>query len=371
MSKLWLAVINMRKSVVGLLIICLLLCGCGSPKPESQEKQQNKKALKALDSLESQNEKIIQMLKGPVAHEEGTNEGGGQEQKSAKEESSQEESSQKPDGQEEGAQKKEDQKKEGQGEDSQKTEGQKEGAQKQESQKESQKEGSQKPEGQEEGAEKQEGQEEGSEKQQGEEEKSGGEESSHQGGISQESQDILMQGEKIDDQQWQKINEGIVELHQIFNEYMPLAMKQGASQDLNSHATDALNQMTMEAEKKELLVTLLEANNLSGYISEFYALHQDTRAPIKRSIYYTRSIILASLANDWQTSQAAMNELKSIWEIQKPGIAESAKDTVEKIDRAVTDLETVIQEKNQNLIKIKGNILMKNLAELESTIKTD
>jgi hypothetical protein len=129
--------------------------------------------------------------------------------------------------------------------------------------------------------------------------------------------------------------------------------------------------MTMEAEIKEHLKTLLEANSLSGLYSEFYALHKDKRAPIKRSIYFTRSIILASLASDWQTCEAAMNELESIWEIQKPGFSENEKETVEKIDRAVADLKTVIQEENQNLVKIKGNILIINLTELEMAMKTD
>jgi len=333
MRKLWCTVLKRKKRVVGLLMLCLLLCACGSAKPESSEEQQNKKALKALEALETQNEKLIQMLKGPSAQEGQTSQSGEQGQRSSKEKS----------GQEEG---------------SQKTEGQKDGAKKQESQKGSQ----------EEGAQKKQSQEEGSDKQQGDEKKSGGDQ---KGGGSQEGQDILMQGDQIDDQDWQKINEGIVELHQRFNEYMPLAMKQGASQDLNSHATDTLNQMTMEAEIKEHLKTLLEANSLSGYISEFYALHKDKRAPIKRSIYFTRSIILASLASDWQTCEAAMNELESIWEIQKPGFSENEKETVEKIDRAVADLKTVIQEENQNLVKIKGNILIINLTELEMAMKTD
>jgi len=353
MGKLWCTVLNRKKRVVGLLMLCLLLCACGSAKPESSEEQQNKKALKALEALETQNEKLIQMLKGPSAQEGQTSQSGEQGQRSSKEKSGQEEGSQKTEGQKDGAKKQESQK-----EDSQKTEGQKDGAKKQESQKE----------GQEEGAQKKQSQEEGSDKQQGDEKKSGGDQ---KGGGSQEGQDILMQGDQIDDQDWQKINEGIVELHQRFNEYMPLAMKQGASQDLNSHATDTLNQMTMEAEIKEHLKTLLEANSLSGYISEFYALHKDKRAPIKRSIYFTRSIILASLASDWQTCEAAMNELESIWEIQKPGFSENEKETVEKIDRAVADLKTVIQEENQNLVKIKGNILIINLTELEMAMKTD
>lgn len=175
--------------------------------------------------------------------------------------------------------------------------------------------------------------------------------------------------EKPQDKIWDEVNKNIIELHSLFNEYIPVAAKLGASADLSVNANNALNQLTKMAETRNHNEVLNEANNLHKAICDYFVLHQDKRAPAKLLLFHARRVMLASRLGDWQTADAAANAMKELWNTQKTAYGDEQKDAVAMLDLSVSNLVGVVAEQNQNLVAIKGLIVLQNIAELEKSLE--
>ena len=314
-----------------LIVMGLILTSCGSPKKtESKGDQENQLALNMLKDIEKKNEQIIQLMSGPANVEEG----------------SQSQQSQQGGQSQQGQQSQEPQQSQGS----------------QQSQEPQQSQGSQQSQ--------QPQQSQGSQQSQQPQQSQG----SQQSPKPQQSQDPLKnpgaeQGQLVDEQKWLEIDKSIVELHTLFNEYMPSALKMSVDPGLNNGATDSLNLLTKKAQEKNYMDVLWESNNLYKYICSFYALHQDKAAPVKLDLYYARSIMLGGMVADWTATDSALKDLKNAWLAQRTMYSDKQKDAVAKLDFSIGEIEKVIADKNQGLVQIKGKILMKNIAELEKGLE--
>jgi len=316
------------KAAFALGLACLIFSGClqsGSDSKDQQmqmqmqKQQDHEKALKTLEEIESMNEAIIRLLDGPA--NPGMEEDGDQRQ-----------------GKQPG--------KEQQG---------KQGDQKQgEEQQQDQKQGK--------------GQQQG-EEQQGKEQQEQQQGKDQQGQQEQRQQDQDAQGQKAQDVVWDGVNQNIIELHTLLNEYIPAAAKLGADAELGANASNTLNQMTKKAETRNHNEVLTEANNLFKAICDYYSLHQDKRAPAKLLLFHARRVMLSARVGDWQTAGAAMKNLEETWDAQKNTYGDKQKDIVAMLDLSVANLSGAVAEKNRNLAAIKGLIVLNNISELEKSLE--
>lgn len=338
------------KPLIVLISLGILLSSCGTQKEKQKSGDQSRgqdlqMALSILSDIESTNEKVILSLNGPAAVEaEDAQQQGQKENQEQQKKEVQGTQSEQPGGQ--------------QGQQSQQPGGQQ----------------SQQPGGQQSqqpgGQQGQQSQQPGG--QQGQQSQQPGGQQGQQSQQPQESQQPGGQQGQQSQQQapdWKSISASIVEMHTMLNEYLPLATKLGSSSELNNGASDTLNRLTEKAEGKDSMAVLVECNNLFNYMADYYAIFQEKSAPLKKILFYARGTMLASMNADWQTSQSAMKELMSLWQAHKPTLMQDQKDSVSQLDLAITDLDKVVREKNQNLVHIKGGILMKNTAELEKSMK--
>lgn len=312
----------------------LFLSSCGKSKDQEkkdQEQQEQEKAIKMLEEIESVNESIILILNGPASPRKGE----GQEQQQGNgEQQNQQQDQQGQQDQQQGSDEQQDQQ---QGKDQQQ-----QGNREQQDQ-----------QGQQDQQQGKDQQQKGSEEQQNQQQQQG-----------KESQE-----QKPQDKIWKDVNENIIELHSLLNEYIPAAAKLGASTELSSNANDALNQLTKRAEAKDHNEVLTEANNLYKAICDYFTLHRDKRAPAKLLLYHARRVMLAAKIGDWQTAGEAMDELKEMWNTQKTSYGEDQKDDVAMLDLSVSNLSGVVDEKNQNLVAIKGLLVLQNISELEKGLE--
>jgi len=310
----------------------LFLSSCGKSKDQEkkdQEQQEQEKAIKMLDEIESVNESIILILNGPAIP--GKGEGQEEQQDNKEQQNQQQDQQQEQDNGEQQNQKKDQQQEQGNGEqpDQQEQQDQQQGKD----------------------------QEQQSQQQQGKE----------QQGQQQQGKEATDQ--KPQDKIWTGVNENIIELHSLLNEYIPAAAKLGASTELSSNANNALNQLTKKAEARDHNEVLTEANNLYKAICDYFTLHRDKRAPAKLLLYHARRVMLAAKVGDWQTAGEAMDELKEMWNTQKTSYGEDQKDDVAMLDLSVSNLSGVVDEKNQNLVAIKGLLVLQNISELEKGLE--
>lgn len=185
----------------------------------------------------------------------------------------------------------------------------------------------------------------------------------------QTQQEQQPQEQKISAEKWALIDQYIVQMHTLLNDYMPLAIKQGAGSELTVNANNALNSLTDKAEIKSRTDVLFASNLLHKYLCEFYALQQEKTAPLKQLLFDSRGVVLAGMVADWKTSYEFLSRLKNDWQAQKPSYDETQKELVSKLDLSINALQKVAEQGNKKLVEIKGRIVVKNIADLEKSIK--
>lgn len=341
----------------------MIFCSCGGQQAEKQgestQKQDQEKALKTLEEIESINETIIMLLNGPAKPGKTEDRGQGNKQQDQDDEQQKQQQDDQQNGQQPeqspGKEEAQGQQKEQQGQEQQR-QGKEQQGQEQQGQ---QQDGEQGKEQQGQQDEKQGKDQQGQQQQQGK----------SQQGQQGQPQETGIQEQNPQDMIWDEVNNNIIELHSLLNEYIPAAAKLGASAEMASNASNALNMLTKRAEAKDHNEVLTEANNLYKAICDYYALHQDKRAPAKLLLFHARKIMLSARTGDWGTAQKAMEDLKESWNTQKNSLGSEQKEIAAMLDLSVSDLAGAVKEKNQNLAAIKGLVLLQNITELEGSLE--
>lgn len=179
------------------------------------------------------------------------------------------------------------------------------------------------------------------------------------------------QQQKKGDQQppkvdWSSVEKTIEKLHTSWNNYEVQAQKDGASQNLRENYAlqlDTLTNWVMSHNEDE---TLKAANELYQYYSKFYNLYKHQAPPdIKDITYNVRWIIIYAQEGNWDESDERLQNISKSWEIAKSRMEKPDKELNQKIDAAIEDFARVTREQNYMLVKLKGNVLLKNLEQIK------
>jgi len=170
---------------------------------------------------------------------------------------------------------------------------------------------------------------------------------------------------------WEKEVTSIINtMHYQWNDYMPSAVKKGASKTLVDNFSNALNDLTDIVIAKNKTNALLAANYLYAYIPDLYSLYKSSESPeIKRIRYFTRNAMLNSITANWAQVDKDMNSLKPSWGLYKNVLGKDQQESAGKLDLSISELDKVVQEKNQPLIDIKGRIVMSNIESIEKAME--
>lgn len=169
---------------------------------------------------------------------------------------------------------------------------------------------------------------------------------------------------------WEKVAPIVNKMHYAWNNYMPLAVKEGANRSLIDNFENALNGLTNSVISKNHDHTLMAANNLYQYIPDFYSLYRTKTSPeIKRIRYYTRDAVLNAMISNWSQAESDINSLKSSWSLYKNAVSKDHQDSANKLDFSIYQLERVVKEKNQPLTDIKGRVALSNIESMEKSME--
>ena len=165
---------------------------------------------------------------------------------------------------------------------------------------------------------------------------------------------------------WQKIDPIINSLHYQWNSYKPMAVKMNAGKDLTEGFSTALNSLTNTIIGKNKTNTLMAASYLYTYIPDFFMLYKTPNSPeIKRIRHYTRNAMLNGITGNWTQAEGDLTNLKSTWSIYKNILGRDQKESSNKLEYSIDELEKVIKERNQPLTDIKGRVALANIQALE------
>jgi hypothetical protein len=151
---------------------------------------------------------------------------------------------------------------------------------------------------------------------------------------------------------------------------MPEIAKKGADMKLVDNFDNALNDLTKTSHTKDAQKTLASANVLYSYIPDIYSLYRVKMSPeVKRMIYYTRNIILESAKDNWDQVKKDDGALDKSWSLFRNTLEKEQKQTGDKLDFSIYELNKVSGEKDKGLADIKGRIVLSNIKELEKSFE--
>jgi hypothetical protein len=299
-----------------------------------QQQQSSEKEPEKLKKIESRLESLIEVLGGPAVKLEEKS--GGSSEKSGSKQGSQQKSTQ------QGSQQKSGTGQQGTQQGSQK--GTQQGSQQQSTQQGTQK------------SSQQQGTRKSSKSSQGKNKTAGKQQAQKQSPKHQETS------------KWAEIGTIISNLHYQWNEFMPEIAKKGSDMKLVDNFDSALNKLTTTAATMDTEKTLTAANALYAYIPDIYSLYRTKMSPeVKRMIYYTRSIILASGKGEWDQVKKNSDSLGKSWSLFRNTLEKEQQKIGDKLNFSIYELDKVVADKNKQLTDIKGRITLSNIKELEKS----
>ena len=182
----------------------------------------------------------------------------------------------------------------------------------------------------------------------------------------QESQGSKETQSKTESLDWKRMQKNVEKLQKSWSDYVNMALKDGASNDLvkgYESQLDILTTKVMEEQEESLLDT---ANDLYRYYPKFFDLYKHKAPPnIKDMKYHIRKIIIDGEQSQWAETPKSMDDIKQAWDIAKSRMDKPDRDINRRVETAIDSFSRSVKQQNTHLVKLKGNILMDMLEEIK------
>jgi chromosome segregation ATPase len=164
---------------------------------------------------------------------------------------------------------------------------------------------------------------------------------------------------------WSKADELTQQLNTSWNNFEVTAQEKNARPEVINKFEKHLNMATEAVKKKEMEKALINTNKLNLRLIPFFEMYE-TEKPVelKGLKFYAQEIIF--LNDSWKQRKEDIMQSKSLLDSLKNEI-ENKKKTQEKFNKlknSILDLEEVVQQKKEELIEVKGEIVLENIEEL-------
>lgn len=170
----------------------------------------------------------------------------------------------------------------------------------------------------------------------------------------------------IPEPNWNELESTIETIHEQWNSYEPFAKTDGAMNETINNFEKQLISLTEQIMARNEENTLTAANTLYSFFSDFLKLYAHNQPPeITELRGLTRQIIQYGQQEKWSETKPLLDKMKESWQDAKTKMKKPDQTLNSKIEAALNDFRYVVDEKKINLARIKGNILIKNLDQVE------
>lgn len=174
------------------------------------------------------------------------------------------------------------------------------------------------------------------------------------------------QQEKIPQVDWKSLEKSAKKLHTNWNDFEVSARENKADNQAIEDFKEQLNTLSEQIMARNEENTLIAANKLYSYYSIFLNLYKHMQPPeVKKVKYLIRQIIINGQREQWDETVTLLKDMENIWEIAKARMIKPNKTVNSRIDLGIKDFSAVAKQQKIDLVKIKGDILLKNLDEIK------
>lgn len=208
------------------------------------------------------------------------------------------------------------------------------------------------------------------------EEQSGGEGGEQQSGESGQGEQGSSSGGGQQQQQssgnqdtWSKISDHVKKIHQSWNEVEGVVVQEGLSTDVRDNFENALEELTINTERKNIEGSLFAALGASRYYPDMVDLF-DSKIPAEffRLKYEVMLIRAESGKENWLPARVELPRVMAQWDILKKNEAIKEEDISKKTENSLKDLENAVEKEEACLVEVKSDIVINNLDDLEQKL---
>jgi hypothetical protein len=165
---------------------------------------------------------------------------------------------------------------------------------------------------------------------------------------------------------WNSLEKTIETLHEHWNSFEPSARMDGAMNETIKEFGKQLINLTEQIIARNEEKTMVAATNLYSSLPDFLKLYDHNQPPeIKEVIGLVRLIIIYGQQEKWEETKPLLKQIKEAWQEAKTKMKKPDEMLNKRIESAINDFQLVVAEKKNDIAKIKGNIIIKNLDQIE------
>ena len=181
------------------------------------------------------------------------------------------------------------------------------------------------------------------------------------------SSDAQQQSSK--QKEWQEIDKQLILLHQSWNTVEPEAVRAGLTMAERDEWEASLSELTMAVEKKDLQSSAQSSIELYGLFSNLARVFQTPVPPQYYLVKYeAMRLALNGLNDNWEEAATSIQPMQQHWDHLKIQKKDINAQVVNKTDFSLRDLEMVVDLRSKSLLRMKYQVLDKNLSALEKEL---
>jgi hypothetical protein len=193
-----------------------------------------------------------------------------------------------------------------------------------------------------------------------------------QGGGDQGSPSPEQEKQRIIEKIWEDTLKTVEDTHKQWNDYENTAVKDNARDDSIRKFEAHLNSLTVAVNQRDPLAVMNEANGMSLVAADFLALYRNNPdSEIVRVGHYLQQTCIDSRQDKWDNARRSVSSAKqAVGKLeQKVKLEEADKGLMNKLRLSIDNLGSAMEDRDLDLLKIKKDIALENLEEVEKKAK--
>lgn len=170
--------------------------------------------------------------------------------------------------------------------------------------------------------------------------------------------------------EWMKEDQSLKSIHQNWNTLEPEAIRAGLTTTSRDNFEMALDDLTRQIGERNIEGTLFAAITLYRYYADVAQVFSTSIPPeFFRVKYEAMEATSRAGKEEWELAREHAAKIPEHWshlKVQAAGIDEKL---VSRTEFSIQDLEQAVEAEEVHLVQIKGEILMKNLRQMEEKLK--
>lgn len=167
---------------------------------------------------------------------------------------------------------------------------------------------------------------------------------------------------------WDSMNKSINDIHKYWNAYEIEGAKKGITADSTLKFEESINSLTLAIENRDSFNILNSGSEVYKNLAFFFDLYKDEiKGDISKIKYCTYKSYLLAEKGEIDASKEVLTEGENYINNMRIKLAKDKEKSknVDKISFSIQDMKEVLKLNNSNLLKIKRDIVLKNLEALE------